>query len=105
KVYTLRESEAGDPVAGEVVQLDADCRLVVRQVGQRAAGGLDPVSDGWSGMRDRRGVEPSTSDLPRLVLDVVEDEGRRHVTKLDREQRCREVPRQPLVEAPHGRGR
>src|SRR4029077_8488656 len=88
--------------AGEI---DTDRRLVVRQVCHRAPVGFDPVSERRAGRGDRRGGEPRAADLPRLVLDVVEYEGRRKVRELDRKQRRRPGAGKPLVEAPHRRTR
>ncbi len=44
-VHTLGEPEAGDPVARQEVELDADSGLVVRKVGEGGAVRLDPVAE------------------------------------------------------------
>ena len=105
EVDALRERVPGDPLRLEVRELDAEDGLVVGDVRQRAAVHRESVAERRPGMGDRLRVDPDALDLPRLVRHVVEGHVRRRVGELDREERRRERPRDPLLERVQRRGR
>ena len=101
---TLGEREPRQPLRVDAGRPGAEVRLVVRDVRQRAALLLDAQADRRAAVRDGLGPDARRPERELLVGQVVEGQPRGHLRELDREERRRQVLRDPLLEAVDGRG-
>src|SRR5439155_2439097 len=103
KVGTCRERPAGDPF-GLIVQRGGQVRLMVRHVGEHMTLLLDPVAEGGPTMLDRLGLDHRASHAPGPAWHVFERGLGGGFREADREERRRQVSRDPLPQR-RGRGR
>ena len=71
---------------------------MVGQVDEHASLFLDPVADRWAAVLDRFRFDDRATDVPRLAGHVFERGLGGGLRKADREERRRQVPRDPIPE-------
>ena len=97
EVGTCCERPAGDPL-GLVVERGGQVRLVIGYVGEHMALLLDPVAERGTTMLDRLRLDDRAADAPRLARHVFERRLGGSFREADREERWRQVSRDPLPE-------
>ena len=88
---SLSQLEAGDPVLVELVEVGAEGRLVVGDVGERVLAVLDPVAERRAAVGDRGGADPRRADLPLALRAVAEGDVAGQLAHLDRRERRGDV--------------
>ena len=99
------EVEAGDPALLELIEVGAQRRLVVGDVGERGVAVVDPVAEGRAAVRDRGGADPGRADLPLALRAVAEGDVAGQLADLDRRERRRDVAGDAVAQRGLGRGR
>ncbi len=99
------EAEAGDPVLVERVEVGAERRLVVGDVGERGVAVVDPVAEGRAAVGDRGGADPRRADLPLGLRAVAEGDVAGQLAHLDRRERRRDVAGDAVAQRGLRRGR
>ena len=102
---SLGEREARDPLLLELVDLGAECRLVVGDVGERGAGVLDAVAERRPAVGDRGGADPRRADLPLGLRAVAEGDVAGQLAHLDRRERRGDVAGDAVAQRGLRRGR
>ena len=89
----------------ERVEVGAQRRLVVGDVGERAVAVVDPVAERRAAVGDRGGADPRRADLPLGLRAVAEGDVAGQLADLDRRERRRDVAGDAVAQRGLGRGR
>jgi hypothetical protein len=85
------ELEAGDPALVQGLEIGAESRLVIGDVGERAVAVVDPVAERRAAVGDRGGADPRRADLPLGLRAMAEGNVAGELADLDRGERRRDV--------------
>ena len=89
---------AGDPALVERLEVGAQRRLVIGDVGERAVAVFDPVAERRATVGDRGGADPGRADLPLGLGAVTEGDVAGELADLDRRERRRDVAGDPIAQ-------
>src|SRR5207247_8550389 len=87
QIDVLGDRAARDPVARPPGEVAGQSRLVVGDVRDARAIGLDPVADRGTGMDDQARAAPGLADPPLCLRKLVEVHPARSVHEIDWEER------------------
>ena len=87
------------------VEVGAEGRLVVGDVGERGVAVVDPVAEGGPAVGDRGGADPGRADLPLALRAVAEGDVAGQLADLDRGERRGDVAGDAVAQRGLGRGR
>ena len=89
----------------ERLEVGAERRLVVGDVGERGVAVVDPVAEGRPAVGDRGGADPRRADLPLGLRAAAEGDVAGQLAHLDRRERRRDVAGDAVAQRGLGRGR